>query len=246
MARNPPTRISGMRRFLIMSLWCLLPAAVVSILVAWGCAMWCRPGSATRQFVVSRPSETSLSPDEHWTWNRRTGLGVQWLWIQSGVFRTDPPDPRIEPPRWVELPRDTAQRTGYLASGWPLACMVARQADAVQQFQSVRMSASSAWQDAYVIRGAPNDPYAVRLLPLRPHVTGLLGDTAFWAMGLASLFWIVAHVRGRFRHELGHCRKCNYNLRGVTSEKCPECGAVVDSPTPDQPAPCRPGEDRAC
>ena len=41
------------------------------------------------------------------------------------------------------------------------------------------------------------------------------------------LFAVPGAVRRRVRIKRGQCASCGYSLRGITSEKCPECGAAV-------------------
>lgn len=50
----------------------------------------------------------------------------------------------------------------------------------------------------------------------------VLGAVAIWAGGMLAL-----GIRGRRVGDDPHCRKCNYNLTGLTSERCPECAALV-------------------
>ena len=63
-----------------------------------------------------------------------------------------------------------------------------------------------------------------RVIPLRPLWIGLLVDTALYA---CIVFGFVESVRlaiRALRTRPGHCRRCRYDLRGL-SGKCPECGA---------------------
>lgn len=42
------------------------------------------------------------------------------------------------------------------------------------------------------------------------------------AIPTASLWWVDR------RHPRGHCQKCNYNLAGLTTAICPECGQGLE------------------
>jgi hypothetical protein len=44
---------------------------------------------------------------------------------------------------------------------------------------------------------------------------------------LASLVLLVAGMWPRRRGEEPHCRKCDYNLTGLPSDRCPECGGTI-------------------
>ncbi len=41
---------------------------------------------------------------------------------------------------------------------------------------------------------------------------------------LMKLQRVILNERGR-----GHCYDCGYNLTGLTSERCPECGRTLES-----------------
>ena len=43
---------------------------------------------------------------------------------------------------------------------------------------------------------------------------------------------VLMFVRCRSRQSIGGCSKCGYDLQGLRSEKCPECGASIDVSTP--------------
>ncbi len=65
-----------------------------------------------------------------------------------------------------------------------------------------------------------------RPLPLRPIVIGFAGDTAFYSFA----WWFVligAKKSKRWRRRAkGQCEDCAYDLRGASSDRCPECGNV--------------------
>lgn len=48
---------------------------------------------------------------------------------------------------------------------------------------------------------------------------------------VAAIVLLVRGWRGRRVDDDPHCRKCGYNLRGITSNSCPECGLTVSVKT---------------
>ncbi|MCC7294086.1 MAG: hypothetical protein IT449_18650 [Phycisphaerales bacterium] len=55
--------------------------------------------------------------------------------------------------------------------------------------------------------------------------------TVLAALFLAGLVLLIRGLRGRRIGTDPHCRKCRYNLTGLTSDKCPECGTSLGSTT---------------
>jgi hypothetical protein len=57
-----------------------------------------------------------------------------------------------------------------------------------------------------------------------------------WAVVLPLAIWPVIFFRRvaklRRRKRMGLCLSCGYDLRGIDSGRCPECGASVDGLTP--------------
>lgn len=72
-------------------------------------------------------------------------------------------------------------------------------------------------------------------LPLLPIWRGLLIDTAFWGAVWFVLLWptglVAAKAKRARRRAKGKCPWCKYDLRGIESERCPECGGERQ-PTP--------------
>ncbi len=62
--------------------------------------------------------------------------------------------------------------------------------------------------------------------PLRPLWPGFAINTLFYAAILWCLFAAPFALRRRRRIKRGLCSKCAYDLRGTSSETCPECGEV--------------------
>lgn len=65
-------------------------------------------------------------------------------------------------------------------------------------------------------------------LPLQPISLGFAGNTAIYA----SAWWIalvgIAKARRHLRRAKGKCISCAYDLRGITSDRCPECGFTAN------------------
>lgn len=65
-------------------------------------------------------------------------------------------------------------------------------------------------------------------LPLQPIALGFAGNTVLYS----SVWWIaligIARARRHLRRAQGKCICCAYDLRGITSERCPECGIVAN------------------
>ena len=68
-----------------------------------------------------------------------------------------------------------------------------------------------------------------KLLPLRPIWPGFAINTVFYAVVLWLLFALGGTpfaLRRRRRIKRGLCPKCAYDLRGIESSACPECGCL--------------------
>jgi hypothetical protein len=103
-----------MRRVPKLIMWCVGLGTITAVLIAWLCALWCKPTSVTEQYVCERPSALGSDALDSWTWNRRRGLGVRWLWIEPGIFRTEPPDVRRDPPEFIARPAHASRtREGF-------------------------------------------------------------------------------------------------------------------------------------
>ncbi|MBK8267890.1 MAG: hypothetical protein IPK83_06125 [Planctomycetes bacterium] len=77
-----------------------------------------------------------------------------------------------------------------------------------------------------------------------PERVDALGATVlfvpFWLLFLvAAIPTALLFLRDRRKIPAGHCRHCDYDLRGIASGICPECGNASPPPTnpPDMPPP---------
>jgi hypothetical protein len=70
-------------------------------------------------------------------------------------------------------------------------------------------------------------PFAGRTLAFLPIWPGFAIDatlyTAVWAIAILG----VGHLVRRRRVRTGHCKCCRYDLTGITTGVCPECGTPI-------------------
>lgn len=224
-------------------LWRLPLGVLTAILIAWACALYCKPHSITRQFVVER---SGAAGQRGWTWNDRTGFGIAWLWISEGVVREEPRDERRAPPNWVRIDQNAAVlgRDLYLAAGWPMVALVAREngtslrAANPGRWTFGRAQPGTRWEWMYFISPSmTNDPYDARLLPLRPALPGFVVNAMVWTVAWIILITPLTRWRGARRARRGLCPDCKYDLRGCASDRCPECGRSIAKIRSTLPAP---------
>lgn len=60
---------------------------------------------------------------------------------------------------------------------------------------------------------------------------GVLGDLSILAAFAAVIFSLVKLRREVRWRKPGCCAECDYDLAGLTADKCPECGAAINSDT---------------
>ena len=62
----------------------------------------------------------------------------------------------------------------------------------------------------------------------------LIGLTIQTAIGVVGVLLVIAGLRGRRLGREPRCARCSYDLTGLTSERCPECGVTVGPKTTRQ------------
>jgi ribosomal protein L34E len=73
--------------------------------------------------------------------------------------------------------------------------------------------------------------HSARVLP--SFILGLGGLIPSWMIAFAAVSILDHRVTHQCRTHENHCARCDYDLRGITSDRCPECGGVISE---DQPA----------
>jgi hypothetical protein len=134
------------------------------------------------------------------------------------------PGPRA--PTWVRrpVPGGAIDQLATGAYGWPVVCMKGE--------MEVRASGSQ-HVGAWLV--APRQPgWSMDLaLPLVPLPGGLAVSSAAWSLIWAGGFVLVPALRRHARAAVGCCPACGYDLTGVPSPRCPECGGDGETPCGD-------------
>ncbi|MGP1346558.1 MAG: hypothetical protein ACTS3F_07820 [Phycisphaerales bacterium] len=75
-------------------------------------------------------------------------------------------------------------------------------------------------------------------LPLTPIWPGLLANTAIYTAAIWAFCWALAAVRRRihrWRHPNANpCKNCRYDLTGLDTDHCPECGQAILRASPSE------------
>lgn len=71
--------------------------------------------------------------------------------------------------------------------------------------------------------------FADTTLPYLPIWPGLLADTLFYALLLATLHQLTTRARRAHRRKRNRCPTCDYDLRGLTTPNCPECARPISA-----------------
>jgi len=103
-------------------------------------------------------------------------------------------------------------------AGWPCYAFVGWRAT-----EAASSKYPQRFLETIVCRGGSG---AARSIPLYPSWFGFVVDT----MVFGSAIWLGDFgrrtARRRSRQRRGHCRSCDYDVRGLVGRRCPECGCV--------------------
>jgi hypothetical protein len=224
-------------RWILKFMVLLATGALVSTLVAWGCALWIQPppvplaAGPTRRFREFLPVEWSTPPvGSEYGYELRFYSAVKGEGIGSRIEAA-----RVEG-RWDfgDYSSDEIIDFGLVTvreSGWPLRCLsCARRYDPWTQVNSVLGGLDPPLWALNKVPSSSGPRWSVLCepgLPLRPAWARFVVDSLFYAAVLATLFVGPGLVRWRWRHRIGRCTRCGYDRRGLATDgKCPECGTV--------------------
>jgi hypothetical protein len=169
-------------------------------------------------------------------YEQKTGWDVYWLWKAPGY---PTPTKRVDFLAWglnVTTVSDDRQEgrstirshsTSRLDAGWPLRSLRAESWEPQDNppappkagftFLSLREGVTLATQ-----------PGAMVWIPLKPIEFGFAVDAVFYAVILNAAIWLVPGSVRAMRRTRGRCDGCGYDLAGVPSGMCPECGTATD------------------
>jgi hypothetical protein len=218
------------RRFARRTCLLLLVGAIINIAVAWSCSLAADPhGPAT--FVSSMQVQSSTIVK-----TRRCSFGCETtIFERTRVGGAGPRTQRSALPFTVDRKRWTIEQ-----SGWPMYCLSggrrvidipSDEADApaaTAQKQSASAMTESRSRFAVPVQpgqSARGDPWAFRMLPMKPLWLGFCVNTLAFAGVIYILLAIPAAVSRRRRIKRGLCPNCAYPIGD--SDVCTECGVAV-------------------
>lgn len=171
--------------------------------MAWACTLWSPFSSRSllTDFLDIRASIRGVPENLFVVTSRESGFGV----IRFTFIWHIPGEPNAI---W------------YIQAGWPFVALSGQISVDGEMAGAIKIPR---WLVANV------ETPARRLLPITPHATGFVVNSALWALLLVTLTlgpgWLRRHHRIRFNR----CPTCGYDLSGAAHDLCPECGMPVNA-----------------
>jgi|ERR1043165_6540212 hypothetical protein len=197
-------------RHLLRACALLLAGAAVTMVVAWGCALWGpMPGGAFSEHAGAQwPSRVPAS------WAPRVPrydleVGNRVFHLRGAATSTSP---------------GPGGRIAYVwETGWPWPAVRAAQfEDYSAGGMGARSSSGALTFDMRVAGWLRTHNDAV---PLRPVGWAFVGDTLVYACVVGGLLTCAVWMRERMRRRRGLCIGCGYDRAGIgVGSACPECG----------------------
>lgn len=208
-------------RYIVLVSAILICGAVVNVAVAWAVAVWLPRASppAMREAPMWALPPPNIESEERKSF--RDGARVRHGpgWSECDAYRGYLE--KTSGSLWFEDSRT-------FVVGWPLRGLRAVSYTASRNAPVDRMAELSRLRKGVLVPDwvlkIPKVKSFVRgrRLPLEP-ITGFAVNTIFYAAILAVPL-SVRPIRQHLRARSGRCRKCGYDMSGVTAECCPECG----------------------
>ncbi|MBM4112130.1 MAG: hydrogenase maturation nickel metallochaperone HypA [Phycisphaerae bacterium] len=190
----------------------LATGAVLTVAVAWGCALWSSPAASEVVFV-----------EEDGAWLR--GVPADWPVSPSFVKRQSARG-------FIQEFQHHPVGDGYFVrhfdqyawlAGWPMLALTGA-ANKVNDSAGGVFAAPGTLELVAAIE-ISFDPWmdrGNRVIPLLPIPIGFVVDTLFWGAIVAGATLLLRAFKRRCRIARGRCPGCGYELVGAL--RCPECG----------------------
>jgi len=252
------TRTFFSRKFLVLLAASLVLASVTNVVVAWTLArlMWMKtplPQSTSIDFgadVVNLGGYNCVGSTElfwqpqsaqNWYFNPRR--------LDANMNpKPRPPEPALSKPwKAQSLPNWVPGWTGFdslqstprrveevwaCAQGWPLRsfhCLFVDGSLWGTPFRLTYNAIGGVPLDNKIDRHAGGATFYYSGLAYSPIWSGLIGNTAFFALAWLSLFYVCG-TRRKWWPGPGRCSGCGYDLQGLKQSVCPECGKSLHTP----------------
>lgn len=238
---RPMTRNWGFRHRCALVLMCFGSGLLATVGVAWGCSTWIDVGNGSKRNLGSGLDGSGVGPTGRELWdvqlNTRPGLtrlASRYLtsWVGSHISSPRPAESLM--PWWaddaIQL-NDQGHDLALYGCGWPTHALWWWE-ESISPINPTAIPHGgielAPWPISTNARWQGNG----RALPLQPIWLGLIVDTPFYgtcAFGFFALCrgGVLTHRRWRLKQK-GLCPNCKYALRELASERCPECGHLLD------------------
>ncbi len=135
-------------------------------------------------------------------------------------------------PSWGPLVSKSSNMSQQHASGWPLRCMWYERTATTPVSNTTSEVLGGYELPDRITKGKVTQTIR-RALPLRPAWTALVLNSAFFGVVYCVLFAVLRLVRRYRRRASGCCIFCAYDLAGIATDRCPECGEANSRTIPE-------------
>lgn len=200
-----------MKRLLREFALVLILGSVVSIVVAWSCALWSkRTGVLTEpQFApkIVLNKRFAIEEIENATYLGKQEQSFGNLYVFSTMRQAK-----------VDMYEYRHTTVNMFRQGWPMLCLTGEYRFGYQAKRS----------SSYALVATPHWLLeSHRMIALGPMPLGMLVDSAFFGTPLWLLSFGIERLKTTIRKRNKRCINCGYDLRGTKHDACPECGVQL-------------------